>query len=745
MKVIREMVVRQDQNRDNDGLSDIRLETQRLQIIAIVALAYIGVMTSLVAVPSASPPPPWDPIPLVFGLSTTAATVSWMTRFGPLASGLAMVAGLIATLSALVILHPGSLFAGYFFLIVLAATGAYDWRLGLIAAGACGAVLIDLTQVGVGVVSPQVEHQSLVWIGTTFVLSWLPTRPLRSTIHWAWSSYQLALEKADEARARQGELARVSKSLAEACERLERLNHELQDAKDAAESARRLKAEFAATVGHELRTPINLVVGFSQMMESPRRGTFYAEPLPECYRSDIQTIIHNAEHISTLVDDILDLSQIDAHRMALRKEVLDLPAVAHEAVASVLPLYTDAGLYLTVDVPGDFPRILADPVRVRQILINLLFNAVRFTHHGGVVITAYTTDTDTVISVQDTGVGIPQSSLGRVFDEFRQVSEPLRHRSGTGLGLAVCKRFVELHGGNIWAESEVDYGTTISFSLPLRGNVTSGSIHRLPALVGVGGSASGDVGVLDETGEAVKIIERYLDDYRLHAINKPEQAVRLAQNGELKAMIVTCAATETRWHDCQRAHLELRGVPTFVCPLQTHQTIARSLRTAAYLTKPISRQQLAQALRQLHRSFRRITVIEDNAEMRSLLVRMLHSIAQHAQVFEAPNGEVGLRLIREVQPDLLVLDLMMPGTDGHTVLQEMQGDPARSQIPVVIVSAHGPNEEVLVGTVGASRHDGLTVGEAMSYLKAGLDTSLRRQPPAHHVDTGPARPAGSPV
>lgn len=743
--MIKDVVLQQNQNRDDDGLGDIRIETQRLQVITILALAYAGIVASLVAVPSASPPPPWDPLPLVFGLTATAGTVFWLLRFGPLASGLAMVTGLIATLSALVILHPGSLFAGYFFLIVLAATGAYDWRLGLVAAIACGAVLIDLTQLDTGVVSAQVEHQSLVWIGTTFVLSWLPTRPLRSTIHWAWSSYQLALDKAEEARARQGELARVSKSLAEACERLERLNHELQEAKEAADSARRHKAEFAAMVGHELRTPINLVLGFTQMMASPRRGNFYAEPLPECYRSDIQTIIHNAEHISSLVDDILDLSQIDAHRMALRKEVLDLPAVANEAVASVLPLYTDAGLYLTVDVPGDLPRILADPVRVRQILINLLFNAVRFTHRGGVVITAYTTDADAVISVQDTGVGIPQASLSRVFDEFRQVSEPLRHRNGTGLGLAVCKRFVELHGGNIWAESEVDYGTTISFSLPLQANIASASVHRLPALVNVPERGFGDVGVLDETGETVKVIERYLDDYRLHAINRPEQAIRLAQNGELRAMIVTCTSTEAHWHDYQRAHPELRGVPTFVCPLRTHQSVARSLQTAAYLTKPINRQQIAQTLRRLRHPFHRFAVIEDNAEMRSLLVRMLRSLARQAQIFEAADGEAGLRLIREVRPDVVVLDLMMPGADGEALLGEMQTDTALREIPVVIVSAHGPNEEVLVGMVGVSRHDGLTVGEAMGYLKVDLDTSLRRPSRPASADTVSAPLEGSPA
>src|SRR5581483_8209220 len=128
---------------------------------------------------------------------------------------------------------------------------------------------------------------------------------------------------------------------------------------------------------------------------------------PESYRKDIATIYHNACHVSSLVDDILDLSQIDAHRMALRKELISLSQVAREAAASVAPLYAEAGLYLSVDIPADVPLVSADPVRIRQVLINLLYNAVRFTHQGGVVITAYLTSTDVVVAVQDTGVGIP--------------------------------------------------------------------------------------------------------------------------------------------------------------------------------------------------------------------------------------------------------------------------------------------------------------------------------------------------
>ena len=729
--------------RDDGMLSELRRETLQLLVIVIFGLAYLVVIATIAVVPSSRPPNPWEPFPTLIGLAFTGGGMYWLLRFSPLASTIGLVAGLVGTLTALIVLHPGSLLAGCFPLVVLAATGAYDWRAGLAAAVASSAVLVALAHAGTNSVPAEISGAALFGIWMTFVLAWLPTRPLRSTIYWAWSSYHLALVHAEEARLGQGELAQVSKSLREACERLERLNLELQEAKEAAETARRLKAEFAATVGHELRTPINLIVGFSQMMASPRRDTYYPASLPDCYLSDLQTISHNARHISSLVDDILDLSQIDAHRMALHREPCDLSAVAREAASSVMSLYDEAGLYLFVDVPNDVPWVVVDPARIRQVLINLLYNAVRFTHHGGVNVSAYLTATDIVVTVQDTGVGIPEENLNRVFEEFRQIQGPSRGRTGNGLGLAVCKRFIELHGGNIWAESELDYGTTISFSLPFHDNVASMPFHGKPARITVGAS-SPDIAILDRSGTSNRIIQRYLDGYRVHHITRPEQASLLMRNGEMRAIIVTSSDTQQAWYNYQRSHAEVGKVPTFLWHLRTFEIVSRILETAAYLTKPVNRDQLAGALRRLSRPLRRVAVIEDNQEMRSLLVRMLHSIERRAIVSEAGDGEAGLRLVREIRPDAVVVDLMMPTSDGFALLEAMQGDHTLSQIPVVVVSARGPHESMLVGMVGISRHDGLTVDEALACLKASLDSSLQKSACVAESDAAPGQLPGPP-
>ncbi len=723
------------------GLRELQIETLRLLVIAILGLAFVNVIVALAKIPAVVVPP-WEPLPTLVGLGLTAGIVYRLLRRGPLPATGGLIVGSIATLAVLSLLYPGSWVAGSFFLVVLGASAAYDWRTGLVAALTSSAVVVVLSRADHGPVSPEVADQSLIWIWLTLLLAWLPTRPIRTTVLWAWNSYQLALTKAEEARSRQAELARVSKTLEEACKRLERVNAELAEAREAAEAARRLKAEFAATVGHELRTPINLIVGFSQMIAWPRHGTYYPEPLPDCYRHDIQTIYHNARHVSSLVDDILDLSQVDAHRMALQKKLIDVATVAHEAASNVRPLYEEAGLYLSVDVPPDLPRIVADPVRLRQILINLLYNAVRFTHQGGVVITAYPSDGELVVSVQDTGVGIPEESLGRIFEEFRQVQEPSRGHSGSGFGLAVCKRFVELHGGSIWAESALDFGTTISFSLPLTTNVASTAYASLPETTPVV-AAIPDVAVFDETGQHVRVLRRYLDGYRIHRVTRLEQTSRLMRNGTLRALIVTKSDAEERWHAYQRAHPDVAAVPTLRCWLRTEQLVAHQLNVVAYLTKPIRQDQLARELRRLPKGARRFVVVEDNAEMRSLLARMLRVVVRDSAVLEAADGAEGLGLIRATRPDAVVLDLMMPSVDGYSLLSALSREGQLQHIPVVVVSARGPDETILVSTVGVSHHGGLSVGEAMTYLKAALDQCQRRSGVLSSGKTASALPARS--
>lgn len=721
MKLPKELVL-VVQGSGGDDLAEVRTETLMLLTAVLLGLSFVASML---------PMPSWNPIPLVAGLWITAGAMHWALRSGPAIATLTMAVGLTVTLTVLLYLYPRSLLAEGYCFIVLATCSAYNWRIGLGTAILDSIIILRVMQVAPSVLSPDLAAYSLLLNWTIFLLAWLSARPLRTALAWAWGSYSLAQARLEQVELRQAELIRLTKSLNETCDKLERLNWQLKEAREEADAARRTKADFAATVGHELRTPVNLIIGFSQMMISPRHASYYYEALPESYRVDVQAIFRNACHISGLVDDILDLSQIDSHRMGLDKELISLSKVAGEAVTSIDALYVDAGLTLTLDLPPDLPRVPADPGRVRQVLVNLLFNAVRFTQRGGVTITACVKDHEMLVMVSDTGVGIPLEELPKLFDAFHEVHTPSRGRRGSGLGLAVCKRFIELHGGSIWAESVPGQGTTISFTLPLHDNISASPMPpRLPA---INSHEPPSVAVLDPVGDATRVLERFLDGYQVRRLTRIEHADRLVEEGQLAALIVVSPADQQAWQRYQQAKPTVRSVPTLFCPLRTRRTIAENLDVTDYLVKPVSRDQLARALRKLRQPLHSIVLIEDDDEMRALLARTLRSLSRRYRVEEASDGAQGLQIIQARCPDVVLLDLVMPDTDGHAVLRAMHQDRALRRIPIVVISGMGADEEMMTPMIEVVRPGGFSLGDTVAYLKSGLDVLVRSRRERDHA------------
>jgi PAS domain S-box-containing protein len=237
---------------------------------------------------------------------------------------------------------------------------------------------------------------------------------------------------------------------------------ELARARDAAEAASRAKSEFLANMSHELRTPLNAIIGFAEVLRDRLRG-----PLNPRQERDVDHILESGRHLLSLINDILDLSRIEAGRCDLDLEELDVLEVARGAVAIVTPLAEKKGTRIHIDSDGPLP-VRADQLRLRQVLFNLLSNAVKFTHEGGSVrISARVESADSVVvSVRDDGVGISVADQARIFGAFEQVdASHARRQQGTGLGLALTRRLVELHGGRIWIESELGQGSVFSFSL----------------------------------------------------------------------------------------------------------------------------------------------------------------------------------------------------------------------------------------------------------------------------------------
>ncbi|MGB9578506.1 MAG: ATP-binding protein, partial [Halothiobacillaceae bacterium] len=271
-------------------------------------------------------------------------------------------------------------------------------------------------------------------------------------------------------RERQGELNRTLKALDEAYVSLKRSNDELRVARQEAEEARMLKEQFVANVSHELRTPLNLIVGFAEMMYL----------VPETYEgvgwtadlvSDLKELYRASRHLQSLINDVLDLSRIDASRLPMFREMQDIRPIIADAMDTIAPLLRQRGLSYAIHVPEELPQLFVDRTRIRQVLLNLLNNAVRFTDHGGITIRVERQTDAVVVGVQDTGVGIPEQQIGHLFEDFSQGDAGLRSRVGAGLGLAISRRFIQLHGGRMWVESQVGVGSTFYFSIPLPGSV----------------------------------------------------------------------------------------------------------------------------------------------------------------------------------------------------------------------------------------------------------------------------------
>ncbi len=713
------------------GLDDLRGETLAW-LAGVILLVVVGV---LVATADQTDPPRQLKWIVLLPLLAAAGASRWRP-FGLTGASIAVVGCLAVSIVAGVAVFPTQQFIYTFALLVFVAGTLLGDRAAVTAcvlASAFSAVWLSHQATPDGVaVTPTVLL--LIWLAA--VLSWLCGRPTRTSLAWAWSSYLLAQQRTEELREHRGELGRVAKSLTETCLQLEEMNRELVRARRAAEEARRLKTEFAATVSHELRTPLNLVIGFSEMMlRDP--DALAGDDLPARYQSALTAVHRNASHISRLIDDILDLSQIEAHRMALTKTWASLASIVDDAVGTITSLYDHVGLTLAVEVADDLPPLYVDPNRIRQVLINLLSNAARFTDRGGVTVRAVRDGHDVRVSVIDTGDGIAAEDLPYVFQEFRQVGPPGRRHGGSGLGLAVCKAFVEMHGGSIWVESGAPPGTgqgsTFSLTLPISTNVVTAPAALSPS------PAPGDgrtVIVVDRDPEAVRPFQRYLDGYRVEWAAGAGDLVSLASRHPVHAVL---SADETILG--QPLIGPLQNVPVFTYALSTPRTVAEALGSSEFLVKPVSHDRLRAAIRRWGRGARDILIVEDDAEMADLLGSMVRSISRRYRARQASDGQTALAMIREQRPDLILLDLLMPTLSGYGVIEAIKGDPALRDIPIVVVSAKTASDEAArTGALLLRRADGLSVGELMLCLRSDLDALLG----GGRAGTEPARLAGSP-
>jgi signal transduction histidine kinase/CheY-like chemotaxis protein len=557
-------------------------------------------------------------------------------------------------------------------------------------------------------------------------------QPTRQITRWSWEHFQQAQSLLEEARDRKAELEHALAELMHANRQLDLLNEKLAGMRLIAEEAQKAKTAFVAKVSHEFRTPLNMIIGLTDLLaETPE---VYDEELPPPLLEDLKIVQRNCEHLSSMVNDVLDLSQAEAGHMALHREWVDLTEAVASAMAVVSPLLEKKGLDLQAIIPDDLPKVYCDRTRIRQVILNLVSNAARFTEEGGITIHVAQEAQYVVVSVADTGPGISPEDADRIFEPFCQGSSTLwRDKGGSGLGLSISKQFVELHGGRIWLKSEPGMGSTFSFKLPVfpATALVVGPEHRIGEdWVWTERTSRPDpprlplkerVVIYDETGGLYPWLTHYSDEVEFVETGNLAQTVQELRRCPAHAVILNTPSPDTLWPMAERASLEMPDTPVIGCSLLPQ--IERALKAGAtdYLIKPVKRTNLEEAIQAVGKPVKRVLVVDDEPDVLQLLARMLSVCDNKLEVATASNGEQALEELRDRAPDLILLDIMMPDMDGWQVLELKNRDEATKDIPVVIISAQDPAElpttsKMLLATIGG----GLPVNQL---LRCSLELS----------------------
>jgi len=516
--------------------------------------------------------------------------------------------------------------------------------------------------------------------------------------------------------------------LIKANEELARLADRLAEMRRAAEEARRTKEAFVANVSHELRTPLNMIIGFTEMIvESPHA---YGLDVPPALLADLNVVLRNSRHLAALIDDILDLSQIEADRWALTKERVSLEEVAREAVVAVQPLYDSKNLYLRVEAEDDLPAVLCDKTRVREVILNLLSNAGRLTAEGGVVVKVERASSRVRISVADTGPGIAPEQQERLFRPFEQLSqvEGLRSR-GSGLGLSISKAFVELHGGKMWLESSLGEGTTFYFELPIQ---PPAKLRETPARW-VNEYSARDVRarrsrapqpttkprfvVLEGTELLARLLTRYADGAEVVRVDSLQAAIASLSEVPAQALLINLPESAEMMAELRRHSSLPYGTPAICCSLPAMHSDLRNHDVSDYLVKPISQGRLLSVLDRLGVDGSTALIVDDDPDAIRLIHRMLMNSGHDYRTLRARSAVQALQLAREEKPDVMLVDLLMPGMNGFQLVEAVRGDAQLADIPIVVVSARDPaGQPVVSQSLSLIRGGGLSASQLLDCI-----------------------------
>lgn len=511
-----------------------------------------------------------------------------------------------------------------------------------------------------------------------------------------------------------------------------RLYQEAENGRRLAEEANRLKSRFLSVVSHELRAPLNMIAGLSQVLL--RDGELVDSAQFQVKREDVERIYVTAQHLDGLIRDVLDLARCEVGQLRLAYESVSLREVLDPILIIGQQLAQDKGLTWRVEIPDDLPHIWGDPTRLRQVTLNIVNNAIKFTARGAIKIGVSTEGERVRVSVHDTGLGIPVDEQEVIFDEFRQSERTTaRGYGGLGLGLAICKRLVEMHGGEIGvcSSGEEGGGSTFFYTLPtmipeiaLPDSELSLAETRhvlLLARDSRGGALLRDHLMRQGFGVVMhQVDERAGMDWLTWLLAGAPEAVVLDRD----------VASKQGWEMLKA----LKGNPATQHVPMLFYTLADDEGSNSiavdYLTKPVGTRALAEALACKgllageRVQERKVLVVDDEAGMLEMNARMVEYLLPDCQVLRARNGHEALEIIGREHPDLVLLDLMMPELDGFGVLEALRGDELSRNTPIIVLTGQVLTEEDMArlnrGVTSVLSKGLFTVEETLGHIETAL-------------------------
>lgn len=450
-----------------------------------------------------------------------------------------------------------------------------------------------------------------------------------------------------------------------------------------------LKSQFLANMSHELRTPLNSIIGFSRVILKGIDG-----PVSDLQQQDLTAIYNSGQHLLGLINDILDLARIEAGKMELNFEEVHLAEMVTSVLSTAKGLVKEKPIHLIPRIPADMPAVRGDTMRVRQVLLNLISNASKFTDEGSITVEASvqkgpTGRMEALINVIDTGPGISLEDQEKLFKAFSQVDGSATRKSGgSGLGLSICANLVQLHGGRISVHSEVGKGSTFWFTLPLYNQPQ----QEIP-------SDKKIILAIDDDPQVIGLYERYLTPQGYYVVPLTDPLKAKERILEVKPFAVTLDIMmphKDGWSVLTdlKSDPDTKDYPVIICSIMEQADKGFNLGAADYLVKPILEEDLVHALDRINKdgSIHEVLVIDDDPNDLRLMEKILNENGRYKPIL-AQGGRKGWEILNMQPPHAIILDIFMPEMDGFSILEKLRDDPRLCQIPVLVVSGGGLTNE----------------------------------------------------